>query len=370
MMKICIITAATNTILRFRMDMIEGFLESGCEVTIFGDENEKKWGPFFKEKLIDYHEYPVSRNGLNPFEDLRTKRAITSLLAHHQPDAIFTYQAKPNIYGCLAARDVGIKNVYVMMGGLGSIFNSNGIANSLLRSFIAFQYRVSLRNAKKVFFQNYDDINTFKKLKIIDSCKQVLVKGSGVNTDFFTQEELPDKKALLFVGRLVKGKGVFEYLEACKVLKDLYPDVQFHLVGPFDSNPTSLSIDQLKPYIEDEIIIYHGEQDDVRPFLKNCTAFVLPSYYGEGTPKSALEAMSTGRALIMADEVGCREVVEHGVNGYLVPAKNVDALKEKMECIINDPELARKMGQKSRQMAESVFDVKKVNEVIYRTMEI
>lgn len=174
----------------------------------------------------------------------------------------------------------------------------------------------------------------------------------------------------LFVGRLVRGKGVLDYLDAARIVKKAHPEVGFDLVGPFDSNPTAVKPEDIQPYIDENIVDYHGEQRNVQPFQEASSVFVLPSYYGEGTPKSALEAMSTGRPLIVADAVGCREVVKEGVNGFLVPPQNPSAIANAMTRLIEERGLKEKMGIESRQMAEKFFDVRKVNDVICVAMGI
>ena len=156
------------------------------------------------------------------------------------------------------------------------------------------------------------------------------------------------------------------------MVRALRPEVEFHVVGAFDTNPTALSEGELQEYVADGTVTYHGEQkaEDVQRFVERCTAFVLPSYYGEGTPKSALEAMATGRPLIVADAVGCREVVRDGENGFLVPPRCPQAIADAMERLAAAPALAARMGAASRRMAEEVFDVRKVNAVICETMGI
>lgn len=219
-------------------------------------------------------------------------------------------------------------------------------------------------------FQNMEDVEVFEGLHILSRDKVVLTRGSGVNTTEYSEAPFPPKFSFLFVGRLVRGKGVLDYLEAARMVKKVHPEVRFDLIGPFDSNPTALKINDIQPYIDESTVVFHGKQSYVRSFQEASSAFVLPSYYGEGTPKSALEAMSTGRPLIVADAVGCREVVKDGVNGFLVPPQNPKAIAKAMMNLIEEPGLKEKMGLESRRMAEEVFDVRKVNEVICDAMGV
>lgn len=370
MTKVAIVTAATNTVPRFRIDMLDEFVRRGCGVVVFGDEPEGEWAGYFAEHGASYRTYPVSRNGLNPVSDMAALHALEGLFRRERVDKVFTYQAKPNIYGALAANRAGIDDVFVMMGGLGSVFRAADIKSRLIGLVVGMEYRVALRHARAVFFQNEEDVELFASRGIVGREKIVMTRGSGVNLDRFPSRPLPGKGSFLFVGRLVRGKGVFDYLEAARMVKGVRPEVEFHLVGPYDTNPTALGPEELRPYIDEGTVVYHGEQKDVQPFQEACSCFVLPSYYGEGTPKSALEAMATGRPLIVADAVGCREVVREGANGFLVPPRDPGAIAAAMLRLLDEDGLAARMGRESRRMAEELFDVGKVNAIICEAMGI
>ena len=350
--------------------MIDEFIRRGAEVAVFGDEPESSWDQFFTDRGVTYYSYQVTRNGTNPISDLGTLKELRSLFEKSKPDKVFTYQAKPNIYGAIAAHQAGINDVYIMMGGLGSVFHATDLKSRAIGAIVGVEYRAALRHAKAVFFQNEEDAELFLSRRLIVRDKVVMTRGSGVNLNQYPMCPLPEKNSFLFVGRLVKGKGVFDYLEAARMVKKTYPCVEFHLVGPYDTNPTALTPEELQPYIDDGTVVYHGEQQNVQPFQEASSCFVLPSYYGEGTPKSALEAMATGRPLIVADAVGCREVVRNGENGFLVPPKNPAEIAEAMKKLIDDESLRSCMATKSRLLAEDLFDVRKVNNTICETMGI
>lgn len=372
MSKVAVVTAATNTIPRFRIDMIDEFVRRGCEVVVFGDEPASDWDGFLAGHGVSYRTYEVSRNGTNPLADIRTQRALRALFDAERPDKVFTYQAKPNIYGALAAHQAGIGEVYVMMGGLGSVFRATDAKSRAVGAIVGVEYRSALKHAKAVFFQNREDVDLFVSKGIMSREKVVMMRGSGVNLANYPRCPLPDAPSFLFVGRLVRGKGVFDYLEAARAVKRAHPEAVFRIVGPFDTNPTALGPKDLQVYIDDGTVAYEGEKrpSEVQPYLERCSCFVLPSYYGEGTPKSGLEALATGRPLIVTDAVGCREVVRDGENGFLVPPQDPAAIAAAMERLIADPALAGRMGEASRRMAEEVFDVRKVNDVICETMGI
>lgn len=369
-MKVMFITAATFTIPWFREDMLKDFASRADEVVVLGNEPEEKWRGYFDDMGVRYRRYGVSRNGLSPLEDLKTLRELRKILEEEKPDKVLTNFVKANVYGCLAAHKVGIKDVYVMMGGLGSVFHGEGFKAELVRKFVTCEYRASLKHAVKVFFQNDEDSALLTSLGCVQKDQVVRIHGSGVNTAHFAQAPLPDQPAFVFIGRLVRDKGVLDYLEAARLVKAEHPEVRFDLVGPFDTNPTALKSEDIQPYIDEGTVVYHGEQKDVRPFLRACSCFVLPSYYGEGTPKSALEAMATGRPLIVADAVGCREVIDQGNNGFLVSPKCPVEISNAMKKIVENKDLAQQMGNASRKLAKKVFDVAMVDRAIMASMEI
>lgn len=368
-MKIAVISSHTPSLFWFRMDMMKEFIRRGCEVIAIGNESEKHWKEIFLSNGITYFCAKIERNGTNPLKDIETYYSIKNILLKERPDKIFAYQAKTVIYGCLAAHRVGIEDICSLIAGVGSVFMNGGIKAGIIRTVLKAEYRIGLKYSKKVMFQNRDDVALFLNNRIIKKDKVVMINGSGVNLEHFVCTELPENTAFLCTSRLIRDKGVVEYLEAAKIVKQRFPDVRFMLVGPFDTNPSALKKEELQPYLDSGIAEYFGEQSDVRPYLEKCSVFVLPSYR-EGTPKSILEAMSCGRAVITTDAPGCRETVIDGENGFLVPVKNSRELAEKMIYMIKNPEILKSMALKSRVIAEDKFDVNKVNNKICDAMDI
>lgn len=368
-MKIAVLSSHTSSLLWFRLDMMKDFIKHGHTVIATGPEPESTWHSIFKEYGIHYKSLYVDRNGINPFRDLKTYRELKMFMKAEKPDKIFTYQAKTVVYGCLAAKANGIREVYPLIAGLGSIFRGSGIKNRIIKTIMKAEYRLACNASKKVFFQNFDDIKEFIRSGIILEKKVVIINGSGVNLERFKPEPLPDTPAFLFIGRLIKDKGIVEYLEACTRIRDEFPYVRCLLVGPYDSNPSALQPDELRPFIDKGIIEYFGEQSDVRPYLVQCSTYVLPSYH-EGTPKTVLEAMAIGRSIITSDAPGCRETVIDGYNGYLVPVKDIDALVGKMKHMIEDQDINRIMAEHSLEITKIKYDVNLVNHSIMKTMGI
>lgn len=368
-MKIAVLSSHTPSLFWFRMDMMQAFRSLGHEVVAISDEPEELWAEEFKDKGIKYRQAFVCRTGTNPVNDIKTFFSLRKILKEEAPDKIFTYQAKTVIYGSLAAKTLGITETYPLIAGIGSVFLSKGTKARLLSFILKTEYRAALRNRPAVFFQNPDDVELFLKMKTIRKERACLLNGSGVNLDIFTPLSHPDGCHFLCISRLIKDKGVREYLEAAKKVKEKHPECRFLLVGPYDSNPSALTPEELKPFTDSGCVEYFGEQTDVRPYLEQCNVFVLPSYR-EGTPKTVLEAMATERAIITTDAPGCRETVADGHNGFLVPVMDVDSLAQKMEIFINNNALAQEMGKRGRDLVEEKFDVKKVNQAIVTAMKI
>ena len=340
----------------------------GYEVFAAAQMPESDWAERFAEIGVNYRQIRVSRNGLNPIGDLETLNDIKRLLKEIKPDKIFVFQAKTVAYGCRAAASLGITEVYTLIAGLGSVYLGHGLKNKLVKFVMSALYKQAFKRSKVVFFQNSDDKQTMLDQGLLKEDKIVMIHGSGVNVENFVPTELPAKPTFLYIGRLIRDKGVGEYLEACQIIKAEYGDkVRCLLVGPYDSNPSALKPEELQPLVDNGIVEYFGEQKDVRPFIDQCSIYVLPSYH-EGTPKTVLESMAMGRAIITSNAPGCKETVIDGVNGYLTEVKNVADVADKMKVLIDHRDRVASMGAKSRKIAVDIFDVKKVNDTILRTM--
>lgn len=368
-MKIAVLSSHTGSLFWFRMDMMKDFIDSGHTVIALGPEPEADWKDKFKEHGVEYRELFVERNGTNPIRDMKTFFTLHRFMKEEKPDSVFAYHAKTIFYGSIAARLRRIKEFYVLIAGLGSVLRGRGFKNSIIKAIMRTQYRIACSVSKRIFFQNHDDEAEFVNHGLVRPEKTVIINGSGVNLDKFKPAPIPENPAFLYVGRLIRDKGVMEYLRACREIKRKHPDVRCLLVGPYDSNPSAITPEELKPYTDDNTVAYFGEQSDVRPYMAQCSAYVLPSYH-EGTPKTVLEAMAMGRPVITSNAPGCRETVTDGVNGFLVDVKDVDGLVAKMEILIAQRELCNTMGESSLALAREKYDVKKVNLDILKAMSL
>ena len=365
-MKILIISGYSQSLVIFRGDMIREMIKCGHEVVTASPEDG--YDDEIRRLGARPLRLPLSRNGTNPFADLSYYRRVKALIKEEQPELVLSYLIKPVIYGSLAASGAGVKNIYSMVTGLGYFFTNTSFKAKLLRTPIVILYRRALKKCRNVFFQNGDDLKVFTDLKIVDEKKCVITNGSGVNIDRYTPKPLPQENRFLLVGRILRDKGVIEYLEAAKKVSEKYPDAVFDLVGPLDTNPSALHEEDLKPYLS-ESVRYLGATKDVRPYIEKARVYVLPSYR-EGTPRTVLEAMAMQRPVITTDAPGCRETVRDGVNGFLVPVKNADALAQKMIYLIENPDRAEEMARQSLAICREKYDVRQVNKTLLDTMKL
>ena len=367
-------------VLNFRGKLLETIAKLGYEVHIIAPDlasHAKEHNTLLGLGYI-VHAVPMQRTGTNPIADIKTLIAIYRLLRDIQPDYMLSYTIKPIIYGTLAAWLAKVPKRFVLLSGLGYTFQEveETGQRSGFQKLVHSLYQQALSKSAKVFFQNPDDLNLFKKLQILKpSTPAVVVNGSGVDVADFSVLPFPTNEtgniipSFLLIARLLKDKGIVEYIEAAKIIKEQYPSAQFHLVGWIDENPAAIDQTQLDEWIASGIINYWGKLNDVRPAIAACSVYVLPSYR-EGTSRSVLEAMAMGRPIITTDAPGCRETVTEGLNGYLVPIKTVNELSSAMEKFIVNPELITVMGQASRKLAEDIYDVHKVNRVMIEEMNL
>lgn len=371
-MRVLVIASLAVSLLNFRGPLLDAMVARGHEVHLaapdFADVfllRQQLEGRGFK-----VHDIFLRRTGTNPLFDLYTLWTLQGLMRLIQPDVVLAYTIKPVVYGILAAWLAGVPRRYALITGLGYAFTgqTRGIRGNV-NVVVQHLYRHALRRAHKVFFQNPDDHASFRELGLLPTAiASVVVNGSGVDLASFSVASLPTGAPhFLLIARLLGDKGVREYAQAAQRIKASHPQVQFSLVGWLDENPDAISQAELDAWVKAGTLNYLGRLHDVRPAIAKCTTYVLPSYR-EGTPRSVLEAMAMGRAVITTDAPGCRETVVDGENGFLVPVKSVDALAETIERFILDPNLARRMGQRGRALAEDKYDVHQVNAVMIREM--
>ena len=358
-MRFILVSPKNRTAYNFRGDLIKRIISCGYEVIVTGPN---RVGVEKIEALgARFVGIPMNKNGVNPKEDLKYQKALCELFKKEKPDVVLGYTSKPVIYGSIAAKKAGVPHKVAMITGLGYAFTAQTKKAKAIRAVMSVLYKKALNCADTVIFQNPDDREQFVSSGLVKSEKCRVVNGSGVNTNRFSVADYPDKITFFMLSRVMYSKGIREYLRACELVKGKHPEVRFMLLGACENIQDSLSKEDLAPYVEKGIIEHFGETDRVEDYYKQCSVYVLPSYR-EGTPRTVLEAMSMGRAIITTDAPGCRETVIDGKTGFLVPVKNAEAVAEKMTEFIENPELIKTLGAASAEYAREKFSVDKVND--------
>ncbi|MBM9538611.1 glycosyltransferase family 4 protein [Desulfobulbus alkaliphilus] len=370
-MKILVIGGISRSLINFRGPLLQTMLAKGHEVIACAGEPREDVTAELREWGVGFVPVALYRSGMRPWQDVRTCWELWRLFKKIQPDVVLAYTIKPVIWGGLAARFAGTLGIYSMIEGLGYAFTpGNGLHGRVAGFFATCLYRLSLKYSRKVFFLNPDDVHDFTTRRLVQQEQCVLVNGTGIDLEHYGVTPLPASPRFLMICRLLRDKGVREYVQAARSIKKHYPETLFRLAGALDANPSSVSAAELEDWHNEGVIEYLGQLEDVRPAFADCSIYVLPSYYREGTPRTVLEAMSMGRAIITTDAPGCRETVVNGDNGFLVPVRSIEALETAMLQFIVDPDLAPRMGLRSRQIAEEKYDVHKVNAVMLQEMGI
>lgn len=316
-------------------------------------------------------EIQLSRTGINPVKDAISILNLSILLKRLCPDVTLSYAAKPAIYGTLAAWFAGVGSRFAMIEGLGYVFVSppkEGPARRLLRRVVIGLYRLALSRSEKVFFLNPDDVADSVSLRLVAHDRPVNIGGIGVDLEEWREvSPVISPVVFLFVGRLLKDKGILEFVSAAREVKSRHPEARFVIAGACDINPQSIQQRDIEGWVSEGLVEWVGHVP-VQPIMRQASVFVLPSFYREGVPRSTQEAMAMGRPVVTTDSVGCRETVAHGRNGFLVPVRDPVGLAAAMKRFIDEPDLIVAMGRASREMAEERFDVRKVNAKIIETM--
>lgn len=368
--EIAVVGSFAESLINFRGPLLQAMVDRGHRVVACAPAASTAVVESLAAMGVAYRDVPLKRAGMRLDQDLRALCSLVSLFQELRPDVVLTYTIKPVTYGLLAARLSRVPRRFAMITGLGYAFIAAGLRARLVGTAARSLYRWSLKGADRVFFQNPDDRALFQRLRLLRGPDQVvMINGSGVDLEAFRPAPLPKKPAsFLLIARLLREKGVREYIEAARQMRAKGVEATFHLVGWLDQgSPAAISERELHGWVADGVVHYHGHLDDVRPAIANASVYVLPSYR-EGTPRTVLEAMAMGRPIVTTDAPGCRDTVQHGVNGFLVPIKDATALAQAMEFFVKEPGLAHTMGRESRRIAEERYNVHHVNRVILDAM--
>jgi len=372
-MRVAVLGGAARDLVNFRGHLIGELVRAGHTVYGIAPGGTPAIRADLEALGATYVPIVLDRTGLNPLHDLLSLVRLWRLFRRLRLDALLAYEAKAVVFGTLAAQLARVPRRFAMITGRGTTLQGEpaGLRPRAVRTVVKGLYRRALRRCRGVLFQNGDDLAFFRAEGLLPSGTAVrIVNGSGVDLDHFAPAPLPEGPAtFLFVGRLLRDKGLHEYVEACRRLASLAPAARFWILGPLDSNPNAIRADQVEAWTRAGAVEYLGEAEDVRSRLAEAHVLVLPSY-GEGTPRSVLEAMAMGRAVVTTDAPGCRATVQDGRNGFLVPVRDGAALAAAMARLAADRDLVARMGEAGRRIAEEKYDVRKVTADILAFLDL
>ena len=351
----------------FRGTLLRHMVEQGYKVSVLAPYDEV-YSPKLAELGCEVCDMPMNPKGVNPVSDAYLLYRYYTMFKRLKPDMSITYTIKPNIYGSLAARFLKIPYLPITTG-LGYVF----IQRTYITTIVKWLYKWAFKRARKVWFLNNDDIETFRNEDIVSSEKIQQLPGEGINLCRFklpVGNEMREPFVFLLVGRMLMDKGVREFVGAARILKKKYPNVVFRLLGAvWEGNPATISLEQLREWEAEGIVEYNNEVPDVVPYLEKASCVVLPSYR-EGVPFTLMEGAAMGLPLVATDVPGCREVVVDGYNGFLCQDKSPEQLADAMERMLNLSLSERKqMGLNGRALMEEKFDLKLILEQYDRTIK-
>lgn len=359
MKKILLLCVTSQNVVTFRSGLIKTLQEKGFAVSVIAFDDE------YKEEIdklnVDFYCIKEENRGMNPLKIFSLKGKYKKLIQKIQPDIVFTFMLKPNTFGVMAAKSAGVKNIYSMVEGAGDVFINDSLKWKIIRRVVCGLYKKAFKNSKKVFFLNNDDKAEFIRRKLVKEEQCEMIHGIGVDLEKFAYKPIQNDRTFLMVARMLKTKGIYEYCECARIVKRKYPDAVFNYLG----SEGTVKLADIQEYIDDGSICYLGTTKDVRPYLENVLLLLLLSSYREGMPMSIMEAQAVGRAVITSDNVGCRDTVVDGYNGFLVEQRDYKAMAEKCIWAIENFDQAKEMGKNARKFAEENFDSGKINQTVF-----
>lgn len=374
---VAIVTNGAFSLSNFRGPLIRRMTAQGLRVYALAPDFDTTTRAAVRALGAEPVDISLERTGLSMTRDLADIVRLAGTLRRLKPDMAFCYFIKPVIYGTIAAWLAGVSRRYSLVAGLGYVFApgddkaSKRPRRRLLRMLVSGLCGTAFRLNRRVFLQNDDDLDVLCDAGVLPRDKAVLVNGTGVDlAHFAVAPPVTTPITFILVARLLREKGIVEYVEAARRIKRDHPATRFILAGDLDSNPSGLGEQEVRSWIDEGVIQWPGKVADVREWLAQSSVFVLPSYYREGKPRSTQEALAMGRPVITTNAPGCRDTVEDGINGFLIPVRDVPALEGAMRQFIDHPALVAEMGAASRRLAARDYDVHRINDQMLKIMEI
>ena len=315
-----------------------------------------EYTPFLLGAGFNWHQFKLSRKGLNIFQEIQSLVLLNKKYKNIQPDLVFNFTPKCVLYGSFIAKKMKIPSIVNTITGLGYLFSGRIMRLPIIRWIIRLIYRSALNNTK-VIFQNPEDKNEFINSKIISEEQSYIVRGSGVDINrFFPVKEREGTPIVVLPSRLIKEKGVFDFIDAVRILQSLNVNARFALVGNIDyGNPSAMSDHQIQEWVNEGVVEWWGWRSDMEKVFQESHLICLPTYYREGVPKTLLEAAACGRAIIATDTPGCKEIVINNENGILITPRNSKMLAEAIHTLLLDPDRRKKLGLMGRVFVEENF---------------
>ncbi len=362
-MRIGIFTAYADRLERSRPELLEALKLAGHTVVIIGPEADALSPQDRLESGREYRQVSIKRANTNPLTELLAIRDLVGVFREVKLDRLLVYGARMQVSVLPAARLAGVKKLFSVINGAGGHYYLSGLRGKIVRLCSWPMMKIALSTATCVFFQNTDDRGLYLKQCLVRKKKTRLINGSGVNLKQFPKTPLPTELRFLMLTRLASEKGIGEYAQAAQIVKEKYPNAEFHLVGNRDISFPEQEAAVLDAAIESGAVVYHGATTEPAKWYQMCRIYVLPSYH-EGTPRTVLEALATGRPILTTDVSGCRDTITDGVEGYLVPAKDVVSLADAMMQMIEQSEKTEEMANRAWDRANEKYDVYKVNKTL------
>jgi len=362
-MKIILFANTDWYLYNYRLPLARTLQERGDELILLSPPG--RYTEFLQKEGFHWQSFPLERKGTNPFAELATIFRLWQFLQREKPDLLHNFTIKPVLYGSLAARLAGIRHIVNAVPGLGIAFSEG---QGLLRLIVSTLYRLSL-GGTSVIFQNQDDLNVFVQNRLIAANQAHLIPGSGVDVEIFCSSPEPEgEPVVLLAGRLLRSKGLAEFVEAARRIRGSGIRARFVIVGePYPDNPDTIQPEELVQWQKEGAIEYWGWRDDMAVVIPQASIVCLPTRYKEGLPRLLVEAGACARPIVATDIPGCRMILRNGENGLMIVPGDISALVESLKMLISDPALRQRMGARGREIVEQEFSV---NSVIARTLDV
>lgn len=368
MSHVALVTSIAYSLPNFRGSLIAELVARGARVSALAPDYDDVVRARVRALGAEPVDISLRRAGMNPARDGADVVRLWRTFRDLRPDSVLNYFAKPVIYGTLAAAAAGVPRRIAMIEGLGYVFGdegAGGVKRRALRAATEVLYRTALAKAETALFLNRDDRDLFVSRGVVAAAKARNIGGVGVPLDeFCPTEPQTDPVTFLLAARLLREKGVGDFVAAARLLKRDYPAARFVLIGGLDPNPSGFRQKEVEGWAREGVVEWPGHVDDVKPWVADASVFVLPSFYREGVPRSIQEAMAMAKPIITTDNVGCRDTVEEGVNGFLVPKRDPQALAGAMRRFLDAPGSIAPMGAASRRLAEERFDARRTDRLL------